>query len=46
MNAWKSISKEDTKGLVILMGFRLDAAIAFQGYATKYILDSIDLIYF
>ncbi len=36
VKAWKSITKEECKGLVMSMGHRLDAVIESKGFATKY----------
>ncbi len=36
VKAWKSITKEDSKSLVMSMGHRLDAVIESKGFATKY----------
>ena len=36
LQAWKSITKEECKSLVMSMGHRLDAVIACKGFATKY----------
>lgn len=36
VKAWQSISKDDTKSLVMSMGRRLTAVIACKGFATKY----------
>ncbi len=36
VKAWKSITKEECKSLVMSMGHRLDAVIESKGFATKY----------
>lgn len=36
VKAWKSITKEEFKSLVMSVGHRLDAVIASKGFATKY----------
>lgn len=36
VKAWKSITKEECKSLVMSVGQRLDAVIASKGFATKY----------
>ncbi len=36
VKAWKSITKEECKSLVMSMGHRLDAVIERKGFATKY----------
>lgn len=36
LKAWKSISKQDTKGLDMSLSHWLDAIIASMGHATKY----------
>ena len=36
MKAWKRITKEECKGLLMSVGRRLDAVIASKGFATKY----------
>ncbi len=36
VKAWKSITKEECKGLVMPMGHRLDAVTESKGFATKY----------
>ncbi len=36
VKAWKSITEEECKSLVMSMGHRLDAVIASKGFATKY----------
>ena len=36
VKAWKSITKEESKSLVMAMGCRLDTVIASKGFATKY----------
>ena len=36
VKAWKSITKEECKSLVMSVGHRLDAVIASKGFATKY----------
>ncbi len=35
VKAWKSITKEECKSLVMSMGHRLDAVIESKGFATK-----------
>ncbi len=36
MKAWKSITKEEYKSLVMSMGHTLDAVVESKGFATKY----------
>ncbi len=36
VKAWKRITKEEWKSLVMSMGHRLDAVIESKGFATKY----------
>ncbi len=36
VKAWKSITKEECKSLVMSLGHRLDAVIESKGFATKY----------
>jgi len=36
LKAWNSITNEECYSLVMLMGRRLEAAIASKGYTTKY----------
>ncbi len=36
VKAWKSITKEECKSLVMSMGHRLDAVIESKGFATTY----------
>ncbi len=36
VKAWKSITKEECKSLVMSVGHRLDAVIESNGFATKY----------
>ncbi len=36
VKAWKSITKEEYKSLVMSMGHRLDAVVESKGFATKY----------
>ncbi len=36
VKAWKSITKEECKSLVMSIGHRLDAVIESKGFATKY----------
>ena len=38
VKAWKSITKEECKCLVMSMGRRLDAVIASKGFETKYLV--------
>ncbi len=36
VKAWKSITKEECKSLVMSMGHRIDAVVESKGFATKY----------